>query len=154
MSSKLLIYLFIHGFLSTLFSFQNNIVLLLEQTVFNVLQSFQTDLVESSAQFSIVIQNYCFIDYHVFCHPSCTSVLSQISSLSIIYFILGVKSCSPIFLVANSASFRPTSHQSIFCIFYFSPFLNKFILLAMCLVCLVSLPLLSIHIADLLLQTI
>ena len=53
-----------------------------------------------------------------------------------------------------SANCRPPSHQSIFCILHFSPFLTKFILLAMCLVCLVSLPLLAMYIADLLYKTI
>ena len=52
-----------------------------------------------------------------------------------------------------SANCRTPSHQSILCIFHFPPFLTKFILLAMCLVCLVSLPLLAMHIADLLFKT-
>ena len=97
---------------------------------------------------------YCSIDYPVFCHPSCTSVLYQLSIITIIYFIIGVKSCSPTFLVAISANCRPPSHQLILCILHFSPFLTKFIILEMCLVCLVSLPLLVIHIADLLSKTI
>ena len=40
---------------------------------------------------------------------------------------------------------RPPSHQSILCILNFSPFLKKYIILAMCLLWLVSLPLLEIH---------
>ena len=66
-----------------------------------------------------------------------------------IYFILGFKSFSPTFLVAMSSNFRPPSHQSILCIFYFSPFLNKCTLIEMFLVWLVSFPFLAIHISDL-----
>ena len=119
-----------------------------------LIQTFQTDWVEYSTKSSLAMQNYCSIDYPVFYHPSYESVLSQLSTLTIIYFILGVKSCSPIFLVEMSANYRPPSHQSILCIFHFYPFLTKCILLAMCLVSLVSLPLLTIHISDLLSNTI
>ena len=52
-----------------------------------------------------------------------------------------------------SVNCRPHSHQSILCILHFSPFLTKCILLAMCLVCLIYLPLLAIHIEDLLSNT-
>ena len=78
----------------------------------------------------------------------------QFSSLTIIYFILGVRSGSLKLLVPIYANCRPPSHQSILCILNFYPFLTKFILLAMCLVCLLSLPFLSMHIADLLSKTI
>ena len=78
----------------------------------------------------------------------------QFSSLTIIYFILGVRSGSLTFLVPMSANCRPPSHKSILCIFHFSPFLTKCILLAMCLVCLVSLPFLAMHMADFLSKTI
>ena len=100
------------------------------------------------------MKNYFSIDYPVLCHPYCTSVLSQLSSITIIYFIPGVKSISPTFLVAISDNCRPPSHQSILCILHFYPFLTKLILLEICLVCLVSLPLLVIHISDLLSKTI
>ena len=120
----------------------------------NLIQKFQTDCVDSSTKYSLFIQNSCSIDYPVLCHPSCTSVLSQLSSLTIIHFILEVKSCSPTLLVEMYANFRPPSHQSILCILHFYPFLKKYILLAMCLVCLLSLPLLEIHIVDLLSNTI
>ena len=150
MRSRLLLSLFIHGFPSTLFLFRTTFFLL-EQTIFNVLQTFQTYWVDSSTQYIPVIKNSCYIDYLVFCHHSCTIVLYQLSSLTIIYFIIGVKSLSPTFLVAMSANCRPPSHQSILWILQFYPFLNKLFILAMCLVCLVSLPFLSIHIADLLL---
>ena len=66
------------------------------------------------------------------------------------FFILGVILCSPKFLVSMSANCRPPSHQSILWIFQFYPFLTKCTLLAICLVCLVSLPFLSIQTADLL----
>ena len=48
-----------------------------------------------------------------------------------------------------SAYCRPPSKKSILCILHLSPFLKKCALLAMCLVCLVSLPLLAIHTAHL-----
>ena len=127
---------------------------LLEQTVLNVLQTFKTDWVKSSTQYILVIQNSSYIDYPLFCHPSCTSVLYQFSIITIIYFIIDVKWCSPNILVEMSTNCRTPSHQSILCIFHFSQFLTKCILLAMCLVCLVSLPFLSIHIKDLLYNTI
>ena len=84
---------------------------LLEETVFNVLQIFQTDWVEHSTKSSLVIQNSCSIDYPILCHPSYTSVLYQLSSLTIIYLILGVKSCSPTLLVKMYFNCRPPSHQ-------------------------------------------
>ena len=78
----------------------------------------------------------------------------QFSSLTIIYFILGAISGSLTFLVPMSANCRPPSYQSILCMLHFYLFLTKLILLAMCLVCLVSLPFLAMHIADLLSKTI
>ena len=106
-------------------SIHNNIVFL-EHTVLNVLfmyqtliQILQTDWVESSTQSNLVIQNSCSTYYPVFCHPSCTRVLYQLSILIIIYFILGVKSGSSTLLLAMSDNFRPPSHQSILCILHF-----------------------------------
>ena len=155
MSSNLLLSLFIHYFPSTRFSIQKNI-LFLEQTGFNVIfvyqtliQTFQTDWVDSPTPYNLFIQNSYYIYYIVLCHPYFNIVLSQLSILTIIYFIIGVKSFSPTFLGAMSANWRPLSHQSILCNLHFSPFLTKWVLLAMCLVCLVSLLLLVIHIADL-----
>ena len=78
----------------------------------------------------------------------------SVFSITIIYFILGVRSGSLTFLVPMSANCRPPSHQSILLILHFYPFLTKCILLEMCLVCLVSLPFLAMHIADLLSKTI
>ena len=78
----------------------------------------------------------------------------QFSSLTIIYFILGVRSGSLTLLVPMSANCRPPSHQSILRILHFSPLLTKCILLEMCLECLVSLPFLAMHMADLLSKTI
>ena len=40
---------------------------LLEQTVLNILQTFQTDWVESSNKFSVFIQKYCSVYYPIFC---------------------------------------------------------------------------------------
>ena len=65
------------------------------------------------------MHNYYFIYYPIFCHPYCSSVISQFFSLTIIHFILGVISGSLTFLVPMSANCRPLSHQSILCIFYF-----------------------------------
>ena len=92
----------------------------------NLIQSFQTDLVHSSTQSSLFIQNYCYTDYPVSCHPYCKSVLPQLSILTVIYLILGFKLLSPTLLVEMPANFRPPSHQSILCIYRFSPFLSKF----------------------------
>ena len=44
---------------------------------------------------------------------------------------------------------RPPSHHTVLCIFHSSLFLTKYILLEMCLVCLLSLTLLTIHTTDL-----
>ena len=60
-------FIYLHGFISTIFSIKNNIVFLLEQTVFNVPQTFQADWVDSSTQSTIVIHNSCSIEYPVFC---------------------------------------------------------------------------------------
>ena len=111
-----------------------------------LIQTFQSDWVYSSTQSSLALQNSCCVYYPVFCHPSCTIVMSQLSSLTIIYFILVVKSCSSTFLVAMSANYRPPSHQSFLCIFQFSPFLAKLFLLAICHVCFLYLPFLAMHI--------
>ena len=118
--------------------------------VSNLIQTFETDWVESLTQYSLVIHNFCYIDYPVSCHHYCKSVLSQLSSLIMTYFILGFKSFSSTFLVAMSANCRPPSHQLIFFILHFSPFITKCTLIAICLVWLLSLPLLSIQSVDLL----
>ena len=89
----------------------------------------------------LVIQNFLFfITILYYITPLVQVFCLQFSSLTIIYFILGVKSGSLTFLVPMSANCRPPSHQSILCILHFSPFLKKCILLAICLVCFVSLP--------------
>ena len=87
MSSKILIYLFINGFPSALFSIQNNIFFF-EQKVFNFLfmyqtliQTFQNDWVESSTQSSLVIQNSCSTDYAVlYHHPKANNLVSTPAS--------------------------------------------------------------------------
>ena len=136
MSSRLLLYLFIHGFTLTFFNSEQHCFYFITDSS-HVVQTFQTYWVYSSTQSSLVIQNSCYTDDPLLFLPSCTSVLSQLSSLTIVYFILGVKSCPPKFLLAMSHNYRPPSHQSILCILKFSPFLTKCILLAMCLMCLV-----------------
>ena len=93
--------------------------------VSNLIQIFQNDWVDSSTQYSLVIHYYCSMDYHVSYHPSCTSALSQLSILTMIYFILIFKSLSTSFLVAISSNCKPPSHHSILFIFHFSPFLTK-----------------------------
>ena len=142
------LYLYMVSFQHCFYSEQE--YFLLKQTVLNVLQKFQTDWVDSSTKSSIVIQKSCSIDYLLLYHPSCTSVLAQLLSLTLIYIILGVKLCSPTFLILMSSNCRPPSHQSFLCTLHFSPFLIKLIYLAMCIMCLVSLSFLAIHISDLL----
>ena len=74
----------------------------------------------------------------VFCH---------LSSLTIVYSNL-VLIWSPLtLLVTIYGSFRPPSHHTVLCILHSSQFRTKLILLKMHLVCLVSLPFLSIHTA-------
>ena len=68
----------------------------------NLIQKFQTDWVKSSNKSSLVINNYCSIDYPIFYHPSCAGVLSHLPSLTMVYFIMVFKSFSPTFLVAMS----------------------------------------------------
>ena len=140
----LLLSLFIHGFLSTLFPSRTTLISS-GQTIFMFFKHFK--LIESNP-------NSCFLDQSVLYHPFFTSVLSQFSSLTIIHFILGVRSGSLTFLLPMYVNCRPPSHHSILCIFHFSQFLTKCILLAMCLVCLVSLPFLAMNIEDLLSKTI
>ena len=106
----------------------------LEHTVFNVLQTFQTDWVDLSTQYILAIHKYCSVGYPLSCHPSCASVISQLSSHTIIYFILGFKLFLPTLLVTMSANFRPSSHQTILCILKFLPFLKKYTLLEMRLI--------------------
>ena len=122
--------------------------------VSNLIQKFQIYWVESSTKSILVINKYCYIDYPVSYHHSCTSVLYQLSSLTMIYSILGFKSFSPTFLVAMSANCRPPSHQKILCILNFSPLLTTYNHLQMCLLCLVSLLLLSIQTSDLIFNII
>ena len=59
-----------------------------------MIQTFQTDWVESSTKSSLVIKNYCSTDDTVSIHPSCTSLLYQLSILTMIYFIIVFKSFS------------------------------------------------------------
>ena len=106
----------------------------------NSVQSSHSDIL-----FFITVPYYITLLVQVFC--------LQFSSLTIIYFILGVKSGSLTFLVPMSSNCRPPSHHYIVGILNFSPFLKKCIILAICLVCLVSLPFLAMHMADFLSKT-
>ena len=69
----------------------------------------------------------------------------QLSSLTIAYTNPGFNSSSLTFSVPMSDNFRPSSHHTFLCRFYYSPFLKRWIFLEMCLVCLVFLPFFSIH---------
>ena len=97
--------------------------------VSNLIQAFKTDSLKYSTQYSLVIYNSCSIDYPVSCRPSCTSDLYQLSSLTMIYFIMGFKSLSPTFLVAMYDNCRPPSHQSILYIFLISHHFSQNLLL-------------------------
>ena len=125
MSSKPLLSLFTWVSINNVFHLEQRFspsitdILQCYSCVSNLVHTFQTDWVDSSTQSILFIHKSCSIDYSVSYHPSCTSTLSQLSSLTKIYFILGFKSFSPIFLVAMSANLRPLSHQSTFCIFHF-----------------------------------
>ena len=151
--SKILLSLFTRFSLTT--------VLKQKSTVFNGIFMYQTwykyfKLIGSSPQLNLVYSYRTLVptDYPISCHSYWTSVIYQLSSLTVIYFILVFKSFSPKFLVEMSANCRPLSYQPILCIFQFSPFLKTFTLLAICLVCLVSILLLAIQKADLLPNTI
>ena len=75
-------------------------------------------------------------------------VFCQVSRLTIEYPNPGFNSSSLTFLVPIYASYRHTSYHTVLYIFQSSTFLTKCILLEICIVCLVSLPLLAVHIAD------
>ena len=157
MSCKLLLYLFTWFTLNTVFHLEQYFLFYWTDSfkcsfhVSNLIQKFQTDLVKSSTQYSLIIQCSCSIYYPVICHPSFTCIMSQLSSLTMTYFILGYKSFSPTFLVSLSDNFRrPPSHLSILWIFQFSPFLTKCTHLSVWLVCLISLTFLAINIENLL----
>ena len=66
MRSRILLSLYIYVFNSTLFHSEQH-YFIIEQTVFNFLQTFQNDWVDSSTQSSLLIHNYCYIEYPVFC---------------------------------------------------------------------------------------
>ena len=66
MRSELLLSLFIYGFPSTLFSFRTTLFPSRTDS-FECCTKFQTDWVQSSTQYSLVIYSYCSRDYPVFC---------------------------------------------------------------------------------------
>ena len=77
-------------------------------------------------------------------------VFCTFSILTISYTNLGFNLSFLKLLVPISDNCRPISHHTILCIFHYSPFLTKEIILEMFLVCLVVLPFLVIHTSDLL----
>ena len=82
-----------------------------------------------------------------------TPIVKMVYQLSIIiisYPNLWFNLYSLKFFVPISSSFRSRSHHTALCKFHASPFLTKYILLIICLVCLVSLTLSAIHKSDLL----
>ena len=125
MISLLLFSLFIHGFISTLFPFRTTLFSC-SSNIPNWLSLFQSSI-ESIPILNRVYSFRTLVPYTILVlfQPSYTSALSQFSSLTIIYFILGVRSVSLTLLVPMSANFRPPSHQLILCILHFYPFLNN-----------------------------
>ena len=110
--------------------------------------SFQTNWTFQT-QFIGVIRISCSSDYPVSYDPI-VQVFCQLSILTIVYSNRGFKLSPLILLVPMSDNLRSPSHHTILCRFHSSPFLTKFILLEMCLLCLLYLPLLDIHKSDLL----
>ena len=129
MSSKILLPLFTWFYISTFFhseqdfSYSRTYSFQWSLHVSNFILKFQTNWFESSTQSSLIIHNSCSIYYPVSFHSYCTSVMSQFSSLAVLYFIMGFKSFSPTFLVYMFANFRPLLHKPILCILKFSPIL-------------------------------
>ena len=76
-------------------------------------------------------------------------VFCQLSSLTIVYSSIVFNYSSLTLFVPISDNCRPTSHNTVLCIFHFSSFLTKYILLVMCLIYLVLLTLLAMHTSDL-----
>ena len=117
-----------------------------EQTFFNVLFMNlnwykHLKLIRSIHQINTVQLYITFppIDYLVYCHPSCTRILYQLSRTIMVYFILRFKQLPSTVLVEMSTNCRPYLHKSSLCILYFSPFIKNFTLLSIWLVCLVPL---------------
>ena len=97
----------------------------------------QINPVDSSENF--VLHNFL---YHI---TPIVKVLCKFSSITMSYPNLGLNSYSTTLLVPMSENLRPTSHHTVLCIFHSSRFLTKCIIMAMCMVCLVSFSLLDIH---------
>ena len=122
MSSKILLSLFIWFSLNDIFNLKQHCFPYITDSfqcyfhISNSIQTFQTDWVDSSTKYCLVIHNYCSTDYPLFCHPSCTSVMHQFLRLIMIYFIMGFKPFSSKLLVAMSSNCRSPSRQSILCI--------------------------------------
>ena len=76
-------------------------------------------------------------------------VFCQLSSFTISYTNLGFNSSSQTVLVIISSSCKTPPYHTVLWKFHSSPFHTKCIPLEICLVCLVYLPLISMHRADL-----
>ena len=76
-------------------------------------------------------------------------VFCLLSSITIEYPNIWYNSYSLTFLVPMSVSCKPTSHHTFFWKLHSSPFITKLIILEIFPVCLMSLPLLAIQVADL-----
>ena len=88
MNSKLLLSLFIWFYLNTIFHLEQHCYFL-EHTVLNDLQKFQTDWVESSTKYILVIHNSCSIDYPLFCNQYHNNILYCMIQRSLIIWSTG-----------------------------------------------------------------
>ena len=112
MISKLLLSLFIHDFLQHCFHSEQHIFLL-EQTVFNILQTFQTDLFQSSTKYSLVIHNYCSVYYPVLFHLPCPRFKN---TTDVNYWLYICQLCSYMFPnIATTTMFRVHSCELTKC---------------------------------------
>ena len=87
--------------------------------------------IQSSPSKHIIIQT------HIYPITPLLQVFFELSSLTIAYPNLVFTSSSLTFLVPLYANFIPPSHHTVLCKLHSLPFLTKFILLPMCMVCLV-----------------
>ena len=100
--------------------------------------------IHSSHSEHIVLQT---LVYHI---TPCSQVFLQFSIIAIAYPNLWFNLSYITFLVPMSKNCIPPSRHTVVCKLHSSPFLTNYILLKICMVCLVSLPFLSIDKADLL----
>ena len=100
------------------------------------------NLIQSSHWGHIVLWYFM---YHI---TPLVQVIFQLSNLTREYYNLGFNSYYLTLLITMYASCRPPSHHTFLWNFHSEPFPKKCIILAMRLVCLISLPLLAIYKAD------